>query len=263
MKEKMKKILDHIHKYNVSNMAYMNFGLDSNIIYDALVIAPSWKPTNIIQDNSFKITTLETHSFTSGYLVERDNVKIAWIQISSGASTLLDHLSICGELKFKKLIFIGAVGSLTDKYSVGELCTPSYSVAGVFANAYLEENLHDYKPFEKVYPDSKYIDEIIALAKKNKYSLKKASVFCTDSVALEYYHLDEIKKFQTDLIEMETSTFYLVADLLEVPAIALLIVSDNSASGHPLVGRNEELQAKYNYGRKVIIPDLIYKIAKE
>ena len=92
--------------------------------------------------------------------------------------------------------------------------------------------------------------------------MSKASVFCTDSIALEYYHLNEIKKFDTDLIEMETSTFYLVAELLEVPAIALLIVSDNSASGHPLVGRNEELQSKYNYGRKVVIPDLIYKIAK-
>jgi len=263
MKQKMLDILNKIHEYNVSNMAYMNFGLDSNITYDALVIAPSWKPTNIIQDNSFNITTLATHSFTSGYLVEKDNVKIAWIQISSGAGTLLDHLSICGELNFKKLIFIGAVGSLTEKYNVGDLCTPSYSVAGVFANAYLEDNLHDYKPFGKIYPDSKYIDEVITLAKKNKYSLKKASVFCTASVGLEYYHLDEIKEFHTDLIEMETSTFYLLADLLEVPAIALLIVSDNLASRHPLVGKNEELQAKYNYGRKVIIPDLIYKIAKE
>ncbi|MBU1093609.1 MAG: hypothetical protein KKH01_04015 [Firmicutes bacterium] len=56
---------------------------------------------------------------------------------------------------------------------------------------------------------------------------------------------------------------FLVADLLEVPAIALLVVSDNLASGHPLVGRSEELQAKYNYGRKIIIPDLIYKIAKK
>ena len=95
------------------------------------------------------------------------------------------------------------------------------------------------------------------------YELKRSSVYCTDSIALEYYHLDEIKNFNTDLIEMETSTFYLLADLIEVPAIALLVVSDNSASGHPLVGRNEELQLKYNNGRKVIIPELIYKIAKK
>lgn len=263
MKDKMKRILKKIHKYNISDMAYLNYGLDSNIIYDALVVAPGWKPTKIIQDTSFKVTTLATHSYISGYLVEKENIKIAWIQIASGAPNLLDHLTLCAELKFNKLIFVGAVGSLTEKFNVGDVCTPSYSIAGVYANAYLEESLHDYKPFNKVYPNKEYIDSVVELAKISNYTLNKASVFCTDSIALEYYHLDEIKEFKTDLIEMETSTFYLLADLLEVPAIALLVVSDNSASGHPLVGRNEELQDRYNYGRKVIIPDLIYKIAKE
>lgn len=78
---------------------------------------------------------------------------------------------------------MGAVGSLTEKFDVGALCTPSRSVSGVFANAYLCEKL------------------------------------------------DEIKAFDVDLIEMETSSFYKMAELLEVPAIVLLIVSDNSATG--------------------------------
>ena len=60
------------------------------------------------------------------------------------------------------------------------------------------------------------------------------------SITHEYYHLDEIKEFNTDLIEMETSSFYLMADLLEIPSIALLVVSDNSAAGAALVGRTEE-----------------------
>lgn len=51
------------------------------------------------------------------------------------------------------------------------------------------------------------------------------------------YNLDEIKEFNTDLIEMETSLFYLMADLLEIPSIALLVVSDNSAADAALVGR--------------------------
>ena len=176
---------------------------------------------------------------------------------------LLDHLLICGELKFKKLIFIGAVGALKEGIELGDLCTPSYSVAGVFANAYLCEKLSDYKPFGKVYPDESYIDEVIALAKDNGYELKKASVYCTDSIALEYSHLEEIRAFDTDLIEMETSTFYEVAKLFEVPAVALLAVSDNSATGIPLIGRDEEQMKKYKVGRNVISPDLIYKIAKE
>ncbi len=88
------------------------------------------------------------------------------------------------------------------------------------------------------------------------------AVFCTDSIALEYSHLDEIKNFDTDLIEMETSSFYLMADLLEIPAVALLVVSDNSAVSNPLVGRNEELNLKYDNGRKKLIPELIFQIAK-
>jgi purine-nucleoside phosphorylase len=260
MKPKMKEILSNVHKYNVGNMAQLNFGLDPNVTYDALVVAPGWKPTNIIQDNSFKITTLATHSYISGYLVEKDNLKIGWMQIASGASNLLDHLVLAAELSFNKLIFVGAVGALTNRFNVGDICTPSYCIAGVFANAYLLENMYEYKPFNIVKPNETYIQSVIELAHEYNFNLQLGSVFCTDSIALEYYHLDEIKKYNTDLIEMETSTFYLVAELLEVPAIALLVVSDNSASGHPLVGRNDELQNKYNHGRKDIIPELIYRI---
>lgn len=95
MKPKMKRVLERLQHYNVKNMAELNFGLDASIIYDALVIAPGWKPTRIIKDESFRITTLAIHSYISGYLVEKDDLKIAWIQIASSASNLLDHLAIC------------------------------------------------------------------------------------------------------------------------------------------------------------------------
>ena len=262
MKQKLKDMLQNMQRYNASNLAELTFGLDPKTEYDALVVAPGWEPTKILEDPSFKITVLAERSYISSYLVEKDGLKMAWIQIASGGNNLIDHLTICGELKFKKLIFVGAVGALKEEFEVGDLCTPSYSVAGTFANAYLCEKLSDYKPFGKVYPDESYVDEVIALATENGYTLKKASVYCTDSIALEYSHLEEIKAFDTDLIEMETSSFYELAKLFEVPAIALLIVSDNSATGQPLLGRNDEQQKKYNDGRKIIIPDLIYKLAK-
>lgn len=263
MKQRMKDIVANMQRYNTSDLAVQTFGLDPETEYDVLVVAPGWKPTKILKDSSFRITVLREVSYISGYSVEKDGLKIAWIQTSSGASNLIDHLTICAELKFKKLIFIGAVGSLKEEFTVGDLCTPSYSVAGVYANAYLCDTLSDYTLFEKVYPDETYINQVVDLATKNGYDLRKASVYCTDSIALEYSHLEEIKAFDTDLIEMETSSFYLLADLMEVPAVALLIVSDNSATGQPLVGRDEELQRKFNEGRMKIIPDLIYKIAKE
>ena len=115
--------------------------------------------------------------------------------------------------------------------------------------------------FEKVVPDMQYVDEVINLGKKKGYNIRKASVFCTPSIALEYTHLDEIRAFHTDLIEMETSSFYLMTELFELPGIALLVVSDNSASGAALVGRTEEQQKQYDYGRNVVLPEMILSIA--
>ena len=62
---------------------------------------------------------------------------------------------------------------------------------------------------------------------------------------------------------METASFILMTDLMEIPGIALLVVSDNSANGAPLVGRTEEQQNQYVYGRDVVLPDMILTLAAE
>ena len=262
MTQKIKNILDNLHKYNMNHIANANFGLSEDVVYDALVVAPSFSPHKVITDSSYIITETGSQSYCTGYEVKKEDLKIAWIKTAAGGCNMLDYLLICGELQFKKLIFIGAVGALKEEFNIGDICTPSYSIAGTLANTYLKESIKDYIPFEKVFPDTEYVDSIIQIARESNYTIKKASVFCTDSIAMEYTHLDEIKSFETDLIEMETSTFYAVAKLMEIPAIALLVVSDNSASGIPLVGRSEDVQKIYEYSRKVVLPNLIYKIVK-
>lgn len=261
MKDKMKRIMDKFHQYNSENMAFQAFGLSNDIVYDALVVAPSFSPYKLKMERFCKVTTLKEGAYIAGYLVEKDNLKIAWIKIGSSAGNLIDHVAICGELSFKKMIFIGAVGALKKEFGMGDVCTPSYSISGGYTNTYLKDSIKDFVPFEKVTPEMTFVDEVVGIGKEKGYDIKKASVFCTDSIALEYYHLDEIKEFDTDLIEMETASFYLMADLLEVPSAALLVVSDNSATGAALVGRTEEEQAKYDYGRNEVLPDIILTVA--
>ena len=55
MTPKMKQILENIHKYNTEHLAFINFGLDENVVYDALVVAPSYSPHKVIIEDSFKI----------------------------------------------------------------------------------------------------------------------------------------------------------------------------------------------------------------
>ena len=160
------------------------------------------------------------------------------------------------------MIFVGAVGALKEGFELGEICTPSYSISSGYANTYLKESIRDFVPFERVYPRMDFIDSVIENSQAKRLPIRKASVFCTASIALEYYHLEEIKAFGTDLIEMETSSFYLMADLLEIPAIALLVVSDNSATGAALIGRSAEQQDRYEKGRSCILPRMILNVAE-
>lgn len=264
MKKEMQLIIDNFHKYNTEHMALQAFGLSEDIVYDALVVAPSFSPYKLHMEENYKVTTLKEGAYIAGYLVEKDDLKIAWIKIGSSAGNLIDHLAICAELSLKKVIFIGAVGALKEGFDLGDICTPLYSISGSYADTYLmQKSIRDDMRFQKVYPDMTFIDEVIALANERGHEIKKASVFCTPSIALEYTHIDEIRSFDADLIEMETSSFYLMTELLEVPGIALLVVSDNSATGAALVGRTKEEQEKYDNGRNVVLPDMIIALAEK
>ncbi len=224
-------------------------------------MAPGWKPTKILNLTDFEVQITAEHSYFSGYEVAIGEKRIAWIQCASGACNLIDHLSMCACLDFDQLVFVGAAGGLKADFPVGTICTPSACIAGSMAEAYLLEDMKKWTPFQEVKPhDAAYVDEICSLA---DFPIQKFRVFCTDSIVCEYDHLDFIRSFDADLIEMETSAFYRLAYLMEKPAIALLVVSDNSASGEPFLGRGTEQKNAYNYGRKVLIPRLLEKIVNK
>lgn len=263
MKKRLKQLLSAMQIASGGDAALYEFGLQKEKHYDVLVVAPGWKPTKIIKRKDIQVTCTMEHSYLSGYEVTAYDKSIAWIQCSSGASSTIDELLACAELNFDKLVFVGAVGALTADIDLGDLCTPEWSIAGNLTNGYLEEDLTQYVPFQKVYPnDPDFVEQVFQLAQDMGYSMRKEPVFCTDSILCEYSHLDFIKSFGSKLIEMETSSFYRMAELMEKPAVALLAVSDNSATGDPLLARTPEQKIKYDRCRKEVIPELLFKIAQ-
>lgn len=260
MKERLNQLLNADKSFSENkDIAMYEFGLSREKHYDVLVVAPGWKPTKIMADYDVEITCTKEHSYISGYEVKGNDFLLGWIQCSAGASSLIDELSTCAYLNFKTLVFVGAVGSLVPEIGLGALCTPEWSISGNLANGYLMENINEYKPFGKVYPND---PDLVRRVMDRYPDMIQVPVFCTDSIFCEYSHLDFIKSFGAKLIEMETSSFYLMADLMEKPAIALMAVSDNSANGDPLVGRTEEQKRLYNITRKQIIPKIIMDIAR-
>ena len=238
MKPRLMEALENMRRHNAGVMSRECFGFEPDVPYDALVVATSWKPDKTVLDPSFTVTQLTQHAYFSGFLVEKEGRRIAWAQTASGACNVLDHILVCAELSFRKMIFAGAVGGLTAAFPVGTICTPEVCFDGTYAGAYFEEKLPAFTPGGPVLPpDRAYVDRVAALGRRLGYEIKPGKVFCTDSIALEYSHLDE------------------------VPAVALLAVSDNSATGAPLLGRQEPCM-DYHRARGWAIPDLIYHIAK-
>lgn len=263
MKEKMKLILDNFHKYNSAHTASMVFGFDEDIEYDALVIDPGFTPYKLRlharPDIDFIICNEGTN--VNGYLIKKDNLNIAWIKTGVGAQSVIDHLVMCAELKFKKIIFIGAVGALKPGYMLGDICVPEYSYSCSYVDSILDHDYYATPSIHKVYPSARDIEVVKEICEKQNIRLTKAPVFCTPTFVLEYSNLEFFRE-RADLIEMETASVFKMSDLLEVPVYPLLIVSDNSAAGIPLLGRSKEQDEKYYSVRQNILPELIFELAK-
>ncbi|MBR4157435.1 MAG: hypothetical protein IKR07_00810 [Oscillospiraceae bacterium] len=261
MNPRLEAVLSAMKRYNCGVMSTECLGFDPDVTYDALVLAPGWKPTKTVLDPAVRVTQLTQHAYFSGFLLEKGGLKVAWAQTASGACNLIDHGVICGELRFNKLIFGGAVGGLVEGFEVGDLCTPELCISGVYSDHYLDERLTPFTPFSEIRPPEASVEKAVSTAAGLGYVMKRARVFCTDSIALEYSHLDEIRATGAQLIEMETGTFFKLASLFEVPAAALLLVSDNSATGAPLLGRGDDPDSRYKRVRGWAIPDLIFALA--
>lgn len=257
------KILEKDLEYNAGDMAMELFGLRSDVHYDLLVAAPGWKPQTFIWPEDTDVLFSSLHSYVSGYDLTMGRRRVGWIQTASSAANVLDHLTVCAQLHFDKLVFIGAVGGIDPDFALGDVCTPSCCIDGSFASAYLLEDPRSHRPFETVTPHCpEFISRVTDEAAARGIRIRKGKVFCTDSICCEYYHLPFIRSFGSELVEMETALFYRLVALLEKPSIALLVVSDNSTNGHPLLGRSPEQEALYKQSRAYAIPTLLRMLAE-
>ena len=55
MTAKIKQILNNMHRYNAEHIAAMTFGFSEDIVYDALIVAPSYSPYKLNADSRFTI----------------------------------------------------------------------------------------------------------------------------------------------------------------------------------------------------------------
>lgn len=250
-----------MEKYSgCKDFLYTIYGLDENEEYEAIILAPSWKPEKIFKNFNAKIELVKTGPYYNGYIMQIGSKKYGYIQTGAGASNIVDCCLTLANAKCNKIIFIGAVGALKKDIMLGDIITPSKSIAGDGASLYLYEKICASKFQTAVYPKKDIKENTLRIAEKIGIEMKEKVVYCTDSIFCEYFHLNEILQLGSEAIEMETSSFYRCMEIMKKEGIAILCVSDNSATQNPLVGRNEEDTKKFHMSRETFIPKLVLSL---
>ncbi|MEG0774767.1 phosphorylase [Clostridium sp.] len=255
------KLKENMEKYSgCTDFLYNIYGLDEKEEYEAIILAPSWKPEKIFKNFNVKIELVKSGPYYNGYVLQSGNKKYGYIQTSAGAPCIVDCCLTLGSAKCNKIIFVGAVGALKEDMRLGDIITPSESIAGDGASLYLQEEICSSNFHKIVHPKQHIKENAINIARNIGIEMKEKVVYCTDSIFCEYLHLNEILELGSEAIEMETSAFYRCMEIMNKDGIAILCVSDNSATQNALVGRSDEDTETFHRSRETLIPKLILSL---
>jgi purine-nucleoside phosphorylase len=256
--ERMKEAFN---KYNpTADMLNVVYGLDSNEKYDVIIVAPSWTPDKIFKHFNPTIHIMKQGPYYCGYEVAVQNKKFGFIQTSSCSGNMIDCCMMLGNSICNNIIFVGAVGALSSDLLLGDIVTPTYSIAGDGGSLYLHDTISEKNYRKKIFQNEVYKKRLLDVAKMIDVDVKEKIIYCTDTIFCEYY-MDEIKSLGSELIEMETASFMRCMELIEKSYNVLLCVSDNSSCGNALVGRSEEDTNRYHISRELNIPRLILALS--
>lgn len=182
---------------------------------------------------------------------------------------MTDIVLALGLSNCKKIIFIGSVGSLDSTINIGDIVIPEYSISGEGSRRYLNgKPLNESDTFgTKYYSDKHLFEKLLSLTNSlyydNKIRYHTGYVFSSDSIFSQFAFIDEIISLGCNVVEMETSAAFRASQLVKIPLVAILSVSDNIIIKKSLVnGRTKEDMDLRRKVRKEIFPVLLNEVLK-
>lgn len=269
-------LINSIKKYGSSDRDLCLFGLGvaPEQINENVIIAPWWEPSMLPALGNAEYISVSEHAEiriwnisggpsdvngTSGGCPD-----ITFIKTGIGAPVLMDAILTLGVTPCKRALFIGAVGSLDEHIAIGDIVIPEYSLSGDGASRYIaSDQLRSGDIFgEKSYPDARLYEVLkkntAQLCAENGVRYHIGKTYSTDTIFAEYAHIDEIKSFGCNVIEMETAAAFRAARLAGFPLAALFSVSDNTFTDQTLFQRIPEEETAYRrFARNTLFPQII------
>lgn len=254
----MSKLLDTFEQNSLPcDLLNTIYGIPAYEHFDCMFVAPSWTKDKVFGALGLDIEEMFYTRDAKTYRIKHNGKNYLFITLYIGAPVMGEFCLSCHKANCDNFVFIGSVGGLVPEIHIGDMIIPEYAISGNGVTLYLHDRLDAKNLFEKTYPDSKLSARIKDIATGQGINTLNVPVISMDSVTAEYIHLDEFRAMGAKALEMEIATFFACMNHIGKNASAILVVSDNSATGDHLVGRTDAEKVDYYAARAKVAKILL------
>lgn len=219
-----------LNRYNIESQDVVETVLHCSpgSIQKKVIVTPVWDV------EVFASHLKSTSEISKGivYQCEYHGQLISFIRCGIGAPMTGDVILSLACTPCQRVIFTGSVGGLDASMKIGDVLIPKKSLSGDGFSRYLGPDVETEDCFlQPAEPDSELQMTVMKhaskICKRESVALHSGTVFSTDSVIAQFFRLEQVVKNLGCIgIEMETSSVFKAAKLVDIRASALLQVSD-------------------------------------
>lgn len=263
---------DSLRKFggSIEDICLNTLGIDLNKINETVIVSPGWFPERLFATGEIQEIVQVSPLFQYKiWNIKQNDFELTYIKTGFGAPVVMDCILLLGLTgTCKKIIFVSSVGGLSDELNIGDIVLPEYSVCGDGASRYLSDDFQNYSFGEKQYPHKKLFNRLIGSTQDicNKHNVRwhLGRTFCIDTIAAQHNHLNQIINMGHNSIDMESAAAFKAANMLNIPIVAILNVSDNSVEENKslMSKRNQEERKYRRYVAREIVPQIIMDLMR-
>jgi len=251
----------------IEDICLNTLGIEAGKINETVIISPGWIPERLFAGYEIKEIVQASPLFQYKiWNIKQKEFSLTHIKTGFGAPVVMDCILLLGLTgKCKRIIFVSSVGGLSEEMNIGDIVLPEYSVCGDGAGRYLSDDFERDSFGEKQYPHTELFNRLIGatqtICERHHVQWHLGRTFCIDTIVAQQSHLNRIINMGCNSVDMESAVAFKAANMLNIPIVAMLNVSDNSVKeSKSLMSKRSKEERKY---RKYVVGEIIPQIMKE
>lgn len=254
------EILKTLEKFNIDEAARFkrNLGIAPEMMTENVVIAPFYKAETFADVVGAKVELL-FEKYYKTYKVSKNGKEFIFVNSNMGSGNIAEIMCTLAGTKCKNVYFIGSAGSIDKDIKIGEIVLPEKSIIGDGTCRYFAETKDVFG--EETKPSNELLNQVKQTLLKMEIGFKATKNFSVDTLSGQFLIMDHIFKTGSNTLEMETSALFFLAKLLDLNAVAIHNISDNSIISKSLfAGRDENEREAKRFTQRVTIPKILAEI---